>query len=206
MKDIHVVAFDCDGVLFDTEQANRAYYNEILAHFERPSMTPVQFAYVHAHTFDQSMVYLFDHDETLIEAAYTYRQNMDYERFLPYLEIEPHLRALLKKIRPRFKTAIATNRTDTMMQLLLEFDLDAQFDLVVTCRDVLRPKPDPEPLLKILDHFRVPAQRLVYVGDSQVDQQAAQGANVRFVAYRNPGLEADIHVQSLQEMGPLLGV
>jgi HAD superfamily hydrolase (TIGR01509 family) len=206
MKEIRVIAFDCDGVLFDTERANRAYYNEILAHFDRSPMTPEQFAYVHAHTFDQSMAYLFDHDEAVIKETYAYRETMDYDRFLQYLEIEPHLKQLLQKIRPRFKTAIATNRTDTMDQLLAEFDLSAQFDLVVTCRDVLHPKPDPEPLLKILDHFGEPAGRMVYIGDSQVDQRAAHGAEVRFVAYRNQGLDADFHIQSLEEMAGILGV
>ena len=29
MKNIKVVAFDCDGVMFDTMKANMAYYNQI---------------------------------------------------------------------------------------------------------------------------------------------------------------------------------
>ena len=33
---IKLVAFDCDGVLFDSQQANIAFYNTILAHFDRP--------------------------------------------------------------------------------------------------------------------------------------------------------------------------
>ena len=55
MEDVSVVAFDCYGVLFDTAQSNRAYYNEILNHFGRPSLTPEQFAYVHMHTLDESL-------------------------------------------------------------------------------------------------------------------------------------------------------
>ena len=37
MKNIKVVAFDCDGVMFDTTKANIAYYNQILDHFDRPT-------------------------------------------------------------------------------------------------------------------------------------------------------------------------
>ncbi len=44
MKNIEVVAFDCDGVMFDTINANMAYYNKILEHFGRPAMTPQQLA------------------------------------------------------------------------------------------------------------------------------------------------------------------
>ena len=36
---IKVAIFDCDGVMFDTEKTNMAYYNRILEHFEQPPMT-----------------------------------------------------------------------------------------------------------------------------------------------------------------------
>ncbi|MBW1841164.1 MAG: hypothetical protein JRI75_05165, partial [Deltaproteobacteria bacterium] len=52
MKDIVVVAFDCDGVMFDTTRANMAYYNRILNHFGKPDMTPEQFSFAHMHTAD----------------------------------------------------------------------------------------------------------------------------------------------------------
>ena len=52
MKDLKVIVFDCDGVLFDTEAANRAYYNHILKHFGKPVMTANQFAYAHQHTLN----------------------------------------------------------------------------------------------------------------------------------------------------------
>jgi beta-phosphoglucomutase-like phosphatase (HAD superfamily) len=55
MKDIKVVIFDCDGVMFDTVKANTAYYNSVLRHFGKPDMTPEQFAYSHMHTADDAM-------------------------------------------------------------------------------------------------------------------------------------------------------
>ena len=38
-----MIADTKDGVLFDTEAANRAYYNHILEHFDKPAMTADQF-------------------------------------------------------------------------------------------------------------------------------------------------------------------
>ena len=130
MKDIKVVAFDCDGVMFDTEKANTAYYNHILAHFGTPPMTPEQFAYCHMHTVDETIAILFD-DEKQIEAAHAYRKTMRYDPFFKDMEIETHLRPLLQKLRPRYKTAIATNRTDTMSRVLVEFGLEDDFDFSV---------------------------------------------------------------------------
>ncbi len=59
MKRIRVVAFDCDGVMFDTETVNKAYYNQILQHVNKPALTPEQFAFVHMHTTDEAISYLF---------------------------------------------------------------------------------------------------------------------------------------------------
>ena len=58
MKDIKVVAFDCDGVMFDSQNANRAYYDHLLDRFGLPPMTPEQLAYVHMHTVDESLAFL----------------------------------------------------------------------------------------------------------------------------------------------------
>lgn len=205
MKNIKLVAFDCDGVLFDTAQANRFYYSHILQHFGRPALTEEQFRFVHMHTVHESMAYLLP-DENTLEAAHDFRKTMDYRKYLSYLKVEPQLVALLEKLRPRIKTAIATNRTDTMEQLLAEFDLDGYFDLVVTSSDVKQPKPHPEALLKILEYFGLASHQVIYIGDSQVDELAARAAKMPLVAYRNRELAAEYHIDSLGELEELLEI
>ncbi len=205
MKDFKVVAFDCDGVLFDTEQANRAYYNHILRHFGRPAMTPQQFAYAHQHTLNESIAYLFNSEES-IAAAYDYRATMDYGPFLKLLQVEPYLVQLLGKIRPERKTAIATNRSDTMDRLLSEFELSDFFDLVVTSVDIRHPKPHPDALFKILEYFDIESRQALYIGDSQVDAAAARAAKVPFVAFRNPTLPTEYHIENLKQLEEILEV
>lgn len=205
MKNVKLVAFDCDGVLFDTAQANRFYYSHILQHFGRPALTEEQFRFVHMHTVHESMAYLLP-DENTLEAAHDFRKTMDYRKYLSYLKVEPQLVALLEKLRPRIKTAIATNRTDTMEQLLAEFDLDGHFDLVVTSSDVKQPKPHPEALLKILEYFGLASHQVIYIGDSQVDELAARAAKMPLVAYRNRELAAEYYIDSLGELEELLEI
>ena len=203
MRNIELVAFDCDGVLFDTEQANRFYYSHILQHFGRAAVTDQQFRFVHMHTVDESMAYLFP-DEKQLEAAHIFRKTMDYRKYLRYLTVEPYLVSLLEKLRPQIKAAIATNRTDTMDRLLAEFELDGYFDLVVTSSDVKRPKPHPDELLKILDHFDLVSHQVIYVGDSRLDELAAKAAEIPLVAYRNRELAAEYHINNLGEIEELL--
>ncbi len=194
-----VVAFDCDGVMFDSSEANKAYYNQILRHFGKPALSPEQFAYTHMHTADDSIAYLFE-DKEVLEAAQAYRKQMTYMPFIRHMQMEPYLKSLLAGLKPRYKTAIASNRTDTMHKVLEVHGLENEFDFVVSALDVDRPKPYPDQLLKISDYFQVEPEAIIFVGDSQVDEMAAEAAGVPLVAYDNPGLSARFHIRSLKEL------
>lgn len=205
LSGIKVVAFDCDGVMFDTVRSNQMYYNKILAHLDRPPLTPEQFAYVHMHTVDAALDFLFQDPAARMEAE-SFRKQMNYFTLIPYMEIEPDLKPLLLKLRPRRQTAIATNRSDTMDRVLQEHGLEGYFDLVVSARDVPHPKPHPDPLLKILDHFHILPHEMIYVGDSQLDEQAAQAAGITLIAYKNPALSAAYHIQRLREIEDIIAI
>jgi len=200
---IQVVIFDCDGAMFDTIKANTAYYNHLLAHFDHPEMTPVQFEYIHMHTVAKSLAFLFE-DENSIRAVDAYRVSVGYEPYYDLMEIEPDLRSLLKIIRSRFKVGIATNRSDTIGRILEVHGLEDDFEVVVSALDVPHPKPHPDPLLKVTEYFNIKPHQAVYIGDSTLDEQAARAAGMPIVAYRNRSLAADAHIDHLMEMVALL--
>lgn len=203
MSIIKVVAFDCDGVLFNTDRANHAYYNSVLRHMGKLELTPEQFAFVHMHTVAESIRYLFP-DPARFEAAERFRRQMDYSPFVRKMEMEPGLIPLLTRLKPRYKTAIATNRTDTMDAVMRVHGLTPHFDLVISAREVDHPKPHPEPLQKILRHFQAAPEEAVYVGDSIVDAEAARQAGVVFVAYKNAELAAHHHIRRLEDLESIL--
>lgn len=203
MKNIKVVAFDCDGVMFDSQEANTAYYNQVLDYVGKPAMTPSQAAYAHMHTVEEVIRFLVPEKEAL-ERANAYRKKIGYLSFIKFMRVEPYLKPLLEFLHAHYKTAIATNRTDTMPRVLKDHGLEGQFDQVVTALDVAHPKPDPEMLLKILEFFNIGANQMLYVGDSQLDALAAKGAGVHFVAYDNPALPADYHIATLKDLEVLL--
>ncbi len=203
MQGIKVITFDCDGVLFDTEKANRAYYNDILAHFGRPPMTADQFTYAQMHTVDEAIALLFP-DAEGYEAAQAFRKHRGYGPYIRFMEMAPDLIPLLERMRPARKIAIATNRSDTMARVLAEHRIASYFDFVVTALDVRHPKPHPEPLIKVLDHFGIGPDEMIYVGDSPLDEQAARAAGVVIVAYNSPSLKADFHIARLMEIESII--
>lgn len=202
-KSLKVVTFDCDGVLFDSAAANQAYYNHLLAHFDLPAMTPEQQAYVHMHTVNESLSFLFKEPNKALTAE-AYRRQMQPMPFIRLMTLDPFAREVLTGLRVSFKTAIATNRVDTMNRVLAEHDLENQFDLVVTAADVQRAKPHPDLLLKVLAHFQICPEEMIYIGDSSIDEIAARQAGVPFVAYGNKDLEALAHIENLGELMALL--
>ncbi len=199
-----VIIFDCDGVMFDSKAANEAYYNAILTHFRKDKMNREQCEYVHMNTVGQSVAFLF-RDDPREEQAQAYREKMSYFPFISMMEMEPYLKGFIEFLRPSRKTAIASNRSDTMNHVLEEHGLTGLFDLVVSSLDVKHAKPAPDCLLKIVDHFGILRDEAIYVGDSSIDELAAKAAGIPLVAYKNRHLSAVYHVDSFREMKALLG-
>uniref|UniRef100_A0A7V6A1S2 phosphoglycolate phosphatase n=1 Tax=Desulfobacca acetoxidans TaxID=60893 RepID=A0A7V6A1S2_9BACT len=199
---LKLVGFDCDGVLFDSRDANIAFYNDILERFGFPPMAPPAVDYVHSHTFQESLEYLFRESQVL-EEVLDFCRTIDYRRFIPMMVEAPYLREFLGFLRSRFYTALATNRTTTTRAVLDYHRLADQFDLVISAIDVSRPKPHPESFWRILEHFGLNAGEVIYIGDSKVDEEFARNAGVPLVAYKNPRLHADFHLESFAD-GPTL--
>lgn len=202
---LKLIGFDCDGVLFDSRNANIAFYNAILARFRRPAMDPLAVDYVHSHTFREALEYLFGNGGILGEVL-DYCRTLDYRPFIPMMVEAPHLRDFLAFLRPRFFTALATNRTTTTHAVLQHHGLNSHFDLVVSALDVARPKPHPESFWRIFKHFRLQPEEAIYIGDSQVDEEFAANAGVPLVAFRNPHLKAQFHLESFAQGPDLIRV
>ncbi len=69
---------------------------------------------------------------------------------------------------------------------------------------LLLPKPHPESLIKIVEHFGIKPSQAIYVGDSVLDEMAAKAAGIPLVAYNNKDLSADYHITNLKELEEML--
>ncbi len=200
---IKVVIYDCDGVLIDSRGANAAFYNHILERFGLPRLSPRQLDFVHTSTAQQAIDFLFQ-GTPWRGLAQDYQQGIDNRPFLALLRLEPHIREVLVSLRPAYHTAIATNRGKSLPLVLRELGLADLFDLTISSYEVAKPKPHPECLWKILNHFRVEPGEAVYIGDSPVDLLVSRRAGVTFVAYKNPEMEAGYHLQDHLDLLQLL--
>jgi len=196
-----LIIFDCDGVLFDSREANRAYYNSLLAHFHCPPMNEKDVDFVHIHNVTDSVKHIFrNYPEIKSIDIDNYRVQVDYSPFLKHMIMEPDLMDFLKRIRPSYHTAISTNRTTTMSMVLDIFNLRPWFEQVVTALDTERPKPAPDGLNMILDNFELQVEEAIYIGDSMIDLEHTRSVGMDMIAYKNPSLEAEYHVENFMSI------
>ncbi len=198
--DTKAVLFDCDGVMFDSRTANVRFYNAILHHVGLPDMSPEEEDIIHMKTTYQSIEYVLRDRQDLVDRAFDYYGTLDYALFLKYMTEEPDLKDTLRYLKRKYRTALVTNRTNTIGMIVSVHGLEEFFDMVVSALDVRNPKPHAEPLEKVLRAFGLHPGEAAYVGDSSVDEEAARAADVPLIAFRNPSLKADLHIRNLSEL------
>jgi phosphoglycolate phosphatase len=203
LQDLQIIIYDCDGVLIDSSLANQAFYSHILEHFSHAALTPEQWDHIKPLAAPDALIHLFQ-DSPWLAAAQDYQNTVDNAPFLPLIQAEPHLHETLTRLRPRYRLAVATNRGKSLAAVLAHLGLTEFFEITVSSLDVTHPKPHPECINRILDHFGAAPDQTCYIGDSGLDREVAQRAGVCFIAYRNPALPAAFHLQDHLDLWRLL--
>jgi HAD superfamily hydrolase (TIGR01509 family) len=200
---IRGVIFDCDGVLFESRQANLAYYNTVLKQFGKSPVTDSDHAKLQlCHTAASPVVFAELLADQAQEKVLAFAATLGYQEFLPYMTPEPGMTEALRQLSETLPLAVATNRSTSMPDILQHFGLADYFSVVVTSRDVRRPKPYPDMLHKAAELLGLATEELLFVGDSELDRLAADGAGIAFVACKSQlagSLRIDHH-QELQEL------
>ncbi len=185
--DYKAVIYDCDGVMFDSFEANVAFYDRIMARMGRPALSrsdEEQMRILHTYANREVLAHFFpdpdEFQEALIRAG-----EINYMELVPLMIMEKGFRETLDILRPMVSLAVCTNRSTSMDAVLERFDLASYFGCVMTASKVVHPKPSPEPLFKVLDHYGISPCEALFVGDSEVDSLAAAAAGVDFVAYKS---------------------
>jgi HAD superfamily hydrolase (TIGR01509 family) len=183
---IRCVVYDCDGVLFDSFEANKKLYNDLCALVGRASLNEEEVKYVHMHTVYETIQLIFGKENGLERKALEALKGIDWRDYITYLRMEPYLFQTLNLLKANgILRVINTNRTTSMKYIMEHFHLGPFFEMVVTALDVENPKPHPESIEKILQRLNLKKEETVFVGDSEVDQQTAKSSGVKFIAYKN---------------------
>lgn len=198
------VVFDCDGVMIDSHEANRAFYDRVLAVLGLPPMGREEERYAFMATAAEALRRMVPpelHGEIGRAAA-----EVDYGRdILPLVRLMPGFVPFIELLQARgVRLAIDTNRTDAGIQRVLDFfSLPPYFDPVISA-SCARPKPSPAGAESILRTWGAEPGQALFVGDSENDREAARGAGMVFAGFG--GLTGDVTVRDFAALADLLGL
>ncbi|MBI3770992.1 MAG: HAD family hydrolase [Deltaproteobacteria bacterium] len=200
---LRLVIFDCDGVLFDSWKANVAFYDAVLAAVGLPPLDDEGRRLCHTLSSPQLYARLFPADSLMQRRIAEVARATDYGPFYALMEPVEGLEPTLRRLTAHCPLALATNRGTTVRGVVEHFGLAPFFAIRLGILDVARPKPAPDLLVACLEHAGVEASAAVYVGDTELDRDAAAGAGVAYVGV-GPASGADVRVNGIRELPALL--
>jgi HAD superfamily hydrolase (TIGR01509 family) len=201
-----LVIYDCDGVMLDTLESNYIFYNSVMEYLGRPPLERSDLRaqrVLHTYSFDNVMEYFFAGDDRR-EEAWNFAKTIHYRDLAPFMRIEDGLVETLDRLRGSVSLAVCTNRATSMEMIIEDFGLSGYFSCVMTASQVANPKPHPEPLFKVLDHFGIQPEEALFVGDGEVDMLSAREAGVPFISYKShlPALaRIEHHLEIFSHLG-----
>jgi HAD superfamily hydrolase (TIGR01509 family) len=203
MAGIKAVIYDCDGVMFDSLEANCVFYGEIFRQMDLglDRNDPVMMRIIHTFANREVLKYYFP-DEGRFAKAMHIARGINYMDLVPLMKMEAELETTLAALQGRVHLAVCTNRSSSMDAVLEGFGLAGYFNFVMTAAKASFPKPHPDPLNRILAHFKLKPEEALFVGDSALDAEASAAASVPFVAYKS-----DLYgARSINRHGELLAL
>ena len=111
-KEIKAVIYDCDGVMFDSFEANFAFYTRIIERFGKPALDRRDadtMRILHTYCNKDVLSYLFDGDSRMDEVR-AFSATIDYRQLFPLMVMEEGLRETLEALHGRVELAVCTNR------------------------------------------------------------------------------------------------
>lgn len=104
---------------------------------------------------------------------------------VPFVDLHPTVLETLKKLRqtPRQHAIVTSSRRPYIEIALNLHKIQHLFDDMITYEDVIKRKPDPEPVQKIMTRLGAKKETTLIIGDSSVDVAAGKAAGITTVLY-----------------------
>ena len=191
--------FDLDGVLIDSAHMMEQSWNTCMLEHELTQPFSEYFKHI-GKPFRDIMKEL--NVETVEAVKHTYDKT-SLELMEYCLEFYDGVEDTLKEIKKNSKIAVVTSKTAERTNVILDH-LDVEFDYVVSPKKGLRGKPAPDQILFCLAMTQTDPKDAVYIGDMQVDYEAATRAGIDFIHASYGYGKCDHSVKSIENLNSLL--
>ncbi len=202
-----LIIFDIDGTMIDTESVVMKSYSYAMKEELGRDLTDEEMSRAYGIPTHKAVELLGA--KSAEEASNRYFESL----FKYFREGVPIFRGIVEILEELDKCGnrcgIVTSRNreevenDTTLKELLKY-----FRYVVTAEDTSRHKPDPEPVLRLMDMAGAEPAGVIYIGDTYYDYMCAKNAGAKFAlaswgARKNDDIKPDF---VLEKPGDLLGI
>ncbi|MCD8395134.1 MAG: HAD family hydrolase [Bacteroidales bacterium] len=194
-KRYHNFIFDFDGTLMDTSAAILATIRATIDAMGLPSRTEVQCRSIIGIRTDEAGHHLYP-DVEIDDADFARVFRSIYptmQERLPATPFENVIECLDNMRQSGHALAIASSRRrDSIFGFLNDLGIADWFSIVIGAEDVVKGKPNPDPVLKILDSKGWNPEDTLVVGDADVDilMGNVAGCDTCAVTYGNGSLSS----------------
>ena len=184
--DIKAVLFDLDGVLVNSYDAWFHQFQGALMHFGHEPISEAEFRQHWGQSTDHDVA-TFMPERTTDEVKRYFVDH--YHEYIKYLRLEPYADGILRYAKglDLHVGCVTNSHRPIVSETLARFQIASDFEAVVTADDVQQPKPAPAMLRQACRHMGTLPGKTLFLGDTQVDAQAAAHAGCVFVGYRTDG-------------------
>lgn len=177
--------FDFDGTLMDTSGVILSTIQATVREMGLPEKTDDDYRSIIGIRTDEAGKHLYpDVEISNADFAWVFRSNYDLLKKNAHEKTFPGVIETLRNLRGYgHHIAIASSRRIASLYDYLDgLNITDWFDMIVGADSVAKGKPDPEPVLKILNHLGWDACETLVVGDADVDILMGNAAGCRTCA------------------------
>ncbi len=181
---IKACIFDLDGTISNTINSIAYFANNALAKYNLPPVETEKYKYFVGDGADtlvhRMMAEVGEEREEIFEKVLEY-YNTTYDNDFMYLThvydgIPETIAALKNK---GIKIAVLSNKPHpTTVKVINELFGEGYFDICYGNRPGIPKKPDPSPLLDIIESFGFEKDECLYIGDTSTDMKTGKGAGL----------------------------
>ncbi len=185
---IEAVLWDNDGLLIDSEAVFFDLTRQVFAgagYDLTPDYWGIEYLGKARHT--RQVAEEFGMDPSLVSEVIELRDRRFLELLQGPLPLRPNVLETLDRLRGSVRHGLVTGSPRDKVELMHRHSgLDGYFEVIVTCDDVEKTKPHPEPYWKAMERLGLGPEHCLAVEDSERGLASAHAAGISCIVVPNP--------------------
>lgn len=176
-----LVIFDLDGTLINSIDDLKDSVNHILDMHNKPQRSLEEIKSFVGNGIYRLIELSFPKGTKEEELKIAYQEMKDYYKEHCLIKTKPYkgVNLLLKRLKAMgVKTAIVSNKSDNSVQVIKETYFGELIDFAIGEKEGLNRKPSKDMIEKTCECLKVSLDKVLYVGDSEVDVITAENSNI----------------------------